>query len=126
MKALRQYRKLTYEQFSRDRTISRAAERYFQLAIQAALDIGAVILSEEGVKVPEEYRDIFPRLADIGVLPPEFASKLVGMAKFRNVLVHLYLQVDPALVYHYLQHDLGDLERFAQYVGEYLHNKGQA
>ena len=126
MKALRQYRKLTYEKFSQDRTISRAAERYFQLAIQAALDISAVVLAEEGVSIPEEYRDIFPRLGDIGVLPPEFAQKLVGMAKFRNVLVHLYLQVDPEKVYHYLQHDLGDLERFAQYIGEYLYQKGQA
>ncbi len=114
------------DEFLEDRALAPASERHFQVAIQAALDIGAVILTEEGVKTPENYRDIFPRLADIDVLPVDFANKLVGMAKFRNVLVHLYLEIDPGQVYHYLQHDLGDLERFAQYVGEYLHNKGQA
>ena len=48
------------------------------------------------------------------------SSYLVGMAGFHNVLVHLYLEVDPHKVYSYLQHDLGDFELFAQYIAEYL------
>lgn len=126
VQALKDIREASLDEFSEDPALAPASERHLQVAIQAALDIGAVILTEEGIRTPEEYRDIFPRLADIDVLPADFANKLVGMAKFRNVLVHLYLEVDPAKVYHYLQHDLGDLERFAQYVGEYLHQKGQA
>ena len=53
-------------------------------------------------------------------MPTQFAEKLVGMGSFRNVLVHLYTEVDPEKVYQHLQHDLGDLEQFTQYVGEYL------
>ena len=124
--ALKDIREASLDEFLEDPALAPSSERYIQVAIQAALDIGVIVLTEEGVKTPDEYRDIFPRLGDIGVLPPEFAQKLVGMAKFRNVLVHLYLQVDPEKVYHYLQHDLGDLERFAQYIGEYLYQKGQA
>lgn len=120
MNALKELQRLTYDEFARDHILRGSAERYFQVAIQAALDIGSMILAESVVRVPESYGDIFPRLADIGVLPADFAQKLVGMAKFRNVLVHLYLEVDLRKVYHYLQHDLGDFERFAQYVSEYL------
>jgi uncharacterized protein YutE (UPF0331/DUF86 family) len=44
----------------------------------------------------------------------------MGMAKFRNVLVHLYLAVDLRKVYHYIQSDLGDFVLFAKYVSDYI------
>jgi uncharacterized protein YutE (UPF0331/DUF86 family) len=42
------------------------------------------------------------------------------MAKFRDVLVHLYLEVDLELVYRYLQENLDDFRTFARYVSEWL------
>ena len=91
-----------------------------QVAIQAALDIGAHLLAELSVDVPKAYKDIFLKLAEVGILPLDFVPRLVGMAKFRNVLVHLYLEVDLNKLYYHLQHDLGDLKLFARYVSEYL------
>jgi uncharacterized protein YutE (UPF0331/DUF86 family) len=121
--ALRELQGLTYDEFVGDHRLVSSVERDFQVAIQAALDIGALLLAEALVKAPTGYGEIFPRLAEIGVLPPDFARKLVGMARFRNVLVHMYLRVDPTKVYHALQHDLGDFALFAGYVGEYLARK---
>ena len=54
------------------------------------------------------------------MLPGKLAQKMVGMAKFRNVLVHLYMEVDHNRLYDYLQNDLDDFVQFAQYVSEYL------
>ncbi len=118
--ALRKLRPLTYDEFAREHVLVGSAERDFQVAIQAALDIGSIILANQTVWVAQGYKAIFPKLAEIGVLPPDFAQKLVGMAKFRNVLVHLYLEVDLQRVYRYLQENLGDFETFARYVGEWL------
>ncbi len=42
------------------------------------------------------------------------------MAKFRNVLVHLYLEVDLRKVYSYLQNQLDDLERFSEHIVMYI------
>lgn len=120
MNALRELCPPTYDEFVRDHVLVSATERNFQLAIQAALDVGSIILADQWVMVPDEYKDIFPKLAEIGVLPPDFAQKLVGMAKFRNVLVHLYLEVDLQKVYRYLQENLEDFETFARYVSEWL------
>lgn len=122
--ALRKLRPLTYDEFAREHVLVGSAERDFQVAIQAALDIGSVILADQWVTVPREYKDIFPKLAEIGVLPPDFAQKLVGMAKFRNVLGHLYLEVDRQRVYRYLQENLDDFETFARYVSEWLETHG--
>jgi len=91
---LRKLRLLTYDEFAREHILVGAAERDFQVAIQAALDIASIILADQSVKMPRDYKDLFPALAEIGVLPADFAQKLVGMAGFRNVLVHLYLEVD--------------------------------
>ena len=118
--ALKELQSLTYDEFARDHVLHAAAERDLQVAIQAALDIGATLLAELSVKVPEDYKSIFAEMGEVRILPTDLAGKLVKMAKFRNVLVHLYLEVDLKRVYHYLHYSLGDLELFAQYVSEYL------
>ena len=118
--ALKELQRLTYDEFAREHVLVGSAERDFQVAIQAALDIGAYLLAALSVDVPADYKDIFPKMAEVGILPPEFASKITAMAKFRNVLVHLYLKVDLKKVYQYLQHDLGDFELFARYASEYI------
>ena len=118
--ALRELCPLTYDEFAHEHVFVGSAERDFQVAIQAALDIGSIILADQSVMLPKDYKDIFPALAEIGVLPADFAQKLVGMARFRNVLVHLYLEVDLQRVYRYLQENLEDFESFASYVSEWL------
>ncbi len=118
--ALQDMQEVTLEEFVADDILHTAAEHYFQVAIQAALDIGGMLLADRSVKIPQGYADIFPALAETGVLPQDFANRLVGMAKFRNVLVHMYLQVDLDLMYRYLQDNLDDFERFAECVSDYL------
>ena len=118
--ALKDLQKLTYDEFAVDHILHASAERHFQVAIQAALDIGGVLLAEVSPNVPANYTDVFLQLAEAGVLPLDFAQKIVGMAKFRNVLVHLYVEVDLHKVYYYLQNDLEDFELYMRYVSEYL------
>jgi len=121
--ALRNLQSLSYDEFVRQHVLHASAERDFQVAIQAALDIGSIILAEQSVATPESYRGIFLKLAEMGVFPEDFAKKMARMAQFRNVLVHLYVEVDVRKVYDYLQHNLDDLEQFAHYVGKYLSSK---
>lgn len=120
MNALRELRVLTYEEFAADRVLRTSAERDFQVAIQAAIDIGSMILAEQTANTPKTYSDIFLQLADVGVIPHDFAQNMVGMTKFRNVLVHMYLDVDVRKVYQYIQHNLEDFDLFARSIGEYL------
>ncbi len=46
------------------------------------------------------------------------AERLGQMARFRNLLVPLYWQVDDAKVWEVLRHDLGDLETYLATVGD--------
>lgn len=74
--ALRELGEAPLETFASTFFLHAAAERDFQVAIQSALDIGAILLSEASTDIPTEYRDIFPKLAEIGVLPEALAQSV--------------------------------------------------
>jgi uncharacterized protein YutE (UPF0331/DUF86 family) len=46
------------------------------------------------------------------------------MARFRNLLVHVYAQVDIERVYDHLQNHLDDFGLFAQHVLQFLAQNG--
>ncbi len=96
---LEKEKSLTYEQYVQNQTAQFAVERALQLAIQVVVDIATHILSTSGNLVPDDYRDAILKLAQAGVIPSDYASRIAGMAGFRNVLVHQYVSIDPRLVY---------------------------
>lgn len=120
LNALRDLRELEYPEFAEAYFLRSAAERELQVAIQAALDIGDVIIAEEAGAETDDYLDIFTTLAELGVLPASFAEHFNRMAEFRNVLVYLYEDIDPAQMYELMHEDLVDFDLFMQYVGTYI------
>lgn len=60
------------------------------------------------------------RLAELSVLPAEFAVRLRPIAGFRNVLVYGYLQVDLSVVEEVLNTKLDELDEFARRIEDYL------
>jgi uncharacterized protein YutE (UPF0331/DUF86 family) len=103
-----------------------AVERNFQLAVESALDIGEIIISEEGFERPPDYKSVFLVLGRNSVLPKDFAEKFAPAAGFRNVLVHVYEEVDLRVLEEFLTERLGDFEKFAGYVLEYIEKKRQS
>lgn len=65
-------------------------------------------------------RHLADRLAELGAIPAEFATRLRPIAGFRNVLVHGYLQVDLAVVEQVLKEKLDDIEVFARHIEAFL------
>ena len=96
-----------------------AVERGLQLSAQNVLDIATHIAASSGLDSPD-YSSAIGRLAELSVLPAEFASRLRPLAGFRNILVHGYLQVDLAVVEQVLQEKLPEFEEFARYVEAHL------
>lgn len=120
LNALRDLRELDYPEFAEAYFLRSAAEREWQVAIQSALDIGDIIILEETGEETGDYLDVFPKLAELGVLPASFAEHFNRMTKFRDVLVYLYEDIDPAQMYEMMHEDLVDFDLFMQYVGAYL------
>ncbi len=120
---LKNRRNITLEDLQSNYELRSAIERNFQIAIEAAIDISEMIISEEGVEMPETYREAFLRLGEMGVVPKDFSARLAQMAGFRNILVHQYGELDLNKLLEFLKTKLDDLELFSGYVKEYLRSK---
>ncbi len=100
-----------------------AIERNFHLAIESAIDIGEMIISEEGFERPEDYRSVFLILGKHGILPKNFAEKFSLAAGLRNILVHAYEEVDLGMLHEFLTENLGDFNEFAKHIARYIENR---
>ena len=101
------------ETFLRDPGLQAQAERWLHLAAEGCLDLAHHLIADRGWRTPETYRDAFVVLREEDVLSEELAESMAAWAGLRNVLVHLYLDVDYALLWRILAEDLDDLEHFA-------------
>lgn len=112
---------LDKEEYLSDREQRAVVEREFQTAIEACLDIAALLCKELENDVPEVNAEKFGVLEDQGVLSSNTAARMKDAAGFRNVLAHNYGQdIDDELVYQSLQTDLDWFPTFLRDVREYL------
>ena len=100
-----------------------SVERGLQVCVQNALDIATHIAAGSGLDTPD-YASAIDRLAELGVLRPSLSARLRPMAGFRNVLVHAYLDTDPAIVARVLREGLGEIEEFASCVERWIDQAG--
>ncbi|MDL5157649.1 type VII toxin-antitoxin system HepT family RNase toxin [Actinomycetospora termitidis] len=75
-----------------------AVERALSLVVELAVSVnGHVVVALTG-RAPETYAASFERAEELGVFGPELSRALVPSAKMRNILVHMYLEVDHDIV----------------------------
>jgi uncharacterized protein YutE (UPF0331/DUF86 family) len=86
------------------------------VAIEAALALCYHVAARRLSKVPEEYAECFGNLGQAGIVPEDLAYTLQQMARFRNLLVHVYWRIDYGKVYDILQSNLEDLHRFSALI----------
>jgi uncharacterized protein YutE (UPF0331/DUF86 family) len=67
-------------------------------------------------QVPEDYAGCFAGLARAGVIPEALSGRLQQMAKFRNVRVHVYWNLDYGRVFDSIETDLDDLAEFSRTI----------
>jgi len=98
-------------------------ERGLQLCAQNALDVATHFAASTGRDV-SDYAAAIDRLAEMGILPHDFAARFRGVAGFRNIVVHGYLDIDIALLHRLLNDHLDDFAAFARHIEEYLSPPG--
>lgn len=94
----------------------RFIEHTLQICIQAAQDIALHIVSDQKLGEPRTNVELFSLLADGGWIDEQLAAALRSAVGFRNVVVHGYTQVDPAIVTDVVENHLDDLEEFARRI----------
>ncbi len=88
-----------------------------QLSIQSLIDMASRLISLLGAKKPKEYSDIAEILHEEGVLNDNERESFKNMIKFRNLLIHIYAEVSPDIVYRIAKERAeGDIRNIASKV----------
>jgi uncharacterized protein YutE (UPF0331/DUF86 family) len=113
------------EQILKDSTILGSIKYNLIVAIQGCIDICNHIVAKKGGRAPQDYGDCFKLMAELGILEENISDRLAQMAKFRNLLIHLYWQVDNERIYDILIKNLDDIEEFLNGIGSFLKKEMQ-
>lgn len=108
------------ESYQADKHARALSEHYLRIALEATLDLGRHLIVMTGLGVPQEYREVGKILREQGVVPTELGEKIEAMAGMRNVLVHLYWDVDYTLLYKTIVEELGTFEQCIEHLFHYL------
>ena len=115
---IRQYAALPDAEFFADERNLYTVEHLLLVAIEAAAALCNHILAKTAKRAPVSYGECFEGLQLVHKLDDELVAKLIQMARFRNLLVHRYWDVDSARVLAYARHNLGDFEAYLKAVSE--------
>jgi uncharacterized protein YutE (UPF0331/DUF86 family) len=120
IRLLEELKEQGYESFSKNFRDVRAAKHCLQESIEACLDIGNHIIAEKGFRRGEDYKDIFSVIEEEGIIDTGLSARLQEMAKFRNLLVHLYGRIDMRRLFIIMSKDLTDVEEFIKSILSYI------
>jgi uncharacterized protein YutE (UPF0331/DUF86 family) len=83
-----------------------------QVSIEAMLDILTHIVARLHLGAPTDDRTTLETARKHNLISEDHLRRYVQMNKFRNKVVHGYIDVDAHKVYAMLQNDLGDFQLF--------------
>lgn len=111
---LRHLPPLTLAEYLGNKDRQAIVERRLQIAAQVCVDVGASVVAEYGLAAPDDLPNIFVTLGNAGLIPQELGQRMVGLTRFRNILVHDYLTIDPKIVFERSTAELVDFDDFGK------------
>ena len=87
-----------------------------QRAVEACLDLANHLIAANGWELPRSGSHSISVLVNSKVVPPADLDVLTAMVGFRNIAVHNYTDIDPAVVHGIVSDHLDDIVRFTEHV----------
>jgi uncharacterized protein YutE (UPF0331/DUF86 family) len=111
---------VTLEELMNDRDKRNMVLHAMLVTIQACIDIGNHIIAERKLRRPATYSEAFEILVEEKVIPADLGQSLSDLARFRNVITHVYWRIDLRRVYDTLQKDLSNAKEYLKIVKEQI------
>jgi uncharacterized protein YutE (UPF0331/DUF86 family)/predicted nucleotidyltransferase len=120
LRRLREKAGLTEENYLADLDAQDVVMRRFQTAVESCVNIGNHFIARLRLRLAEDYATVFAILGDEGILTRELADRLGELARFRNLLVHMYWRVDHQQVFRAMPERIRMLEEFQAQIRRFL------
>lgn len=112
LEQIREYSNISVTVYRKDWKTQRIVERTLQILIETCIDIANHIISDGNMRLPDSYADTFLVLLENKFITKSLCARMEKIVKFRNIVVHQYEKIDPAIVVSILNKNLSDFEKF--------------
>ncbi len=106
LQRLEKFKAISLEEFLSDQDGLDVACYRLLVAIEAALALCYHVAAKRLRQVPGEYAECFAYLHRAEIISGQLSEQLQQMARFRNLLVHMYWKIDYRRVYKVIQENL--------------------
>ncbi len=120
LNTLREKTQISKEIYRGSRDIQAIVERRLQTATESCINVGNHLIARLGLRPPADYADVFRAMGEGQLLPSDLVDQMTDMARFRNLLVHVYWAIDHEKVYDSLRLRLATLEAFASHISRWV------
>lgn len=114
LKELEEIMPKNYEEYVNSIEKKRACERLLHISVESLIDTCTLLVKGLRLGLPSSEEDLFDKLGKEKIITKEMLKKLKTMRGFRNILVHIYGEVDDEIVFQ----TLGRMEDFRQFKNE--------
>jgi len=103
----------TFEEYEKDLKAKAACERYVEKIMEAVVDLAFLVIKDKKLSLPEDDTQAFDILTNAEVIDKDLAEKLRKAKGMRNVIAHLYGEVDDEIIFKAISDQLiKDVEGF--------------
>lgn len=117
---IKKYSGIPEEEFFKDRRNILAVEHLLLRAIEATADVCLHLTARILHRGAESPAECFEILEKEGLISKDLSSSLRKMARFRNLLVHRYWEINEKKVLKYVKENLSDFEKFIKAISKLI------
>lgn len=119
---LEEFNDYSLDELAKDFIKLAAVERLLERIVIRATDINNHIITElgKGIEKIRSYADSFKELTNFNIYSQDTAEKLAEDARFRNILVHEYNNVDKKLIHKKIKEVIDDFNKYSNSILEFL------
>jgi uncharacterized protein YutE (UPF0331/DUF86 family) len=122
---INKYASIPDSEFWKDERNLLAIKHLLLQSIEACGSICNHVLAKKFFESPSSFPECFESLHNSKVINKELSVKLRKMARFRNILVHRYWEIEDKKILEYARNNLEDFNQFLKSIVDYLGIKQQ-
>ncbi len=103
-------KKVDFDEFKGNWELRCACERSLQVMVEIVVDVAERIIALNNAGPTSTSGKAIEKLVELGVI--KSAEPYKTMVKFRNIVVHQYEEVEPAILYNITKNKLKDFKLF--------------
>ncbi|MFQ6109795.1 MAG: DUF86 domain-containing protein [Candidatus Aminicenantales bacterium] len=117
---IKKYASLADKEFWADERNILSVKHLLLVSIEACGNICVHISAKKIFKAASSFAECFENLYKEGVIEENLSDRLRNMARFRNILVHRYWDIDERKILDYARNNLDDFDQFLKAIVKYL------